>query len=75
MPKYDISVLCEVHRKGIAVMLQSGPQQKQSVADAFAGKELPPDLAALKNNRVSCPKTGRQYAQTDYKEIFLVPIG
>jgi hypothetical protein len=79
MPKYDIFALCnacgDTHPTGIAIMLQSGPRQKQSVADAFAGKDLPPDLAALKNNRVYCPKTGRGYAQTNYKHIFLVPIG
>jgi hypothetical protein len=79
LSKYDIFALCnacgDVHRTGNAIMLLTGPRQKQSVAAAFAGKELPSDLAALKNSRVSCSKTGRQYAQTDYKQIFLVPIG
>jgi hypothetical protein len=78
LSKYNIFALCnacgDVHRTGDAIILQSGPRQKQSVS-AFAGKELPSDLAALKNSRVSCPRTGRHYAQTDYKQIFLVPIG
>jgi hypothetical protein len=79
MPRYDIFAVCnacgEAHSTGIAIMLQTGPRQNQSVADAFAGKEPPPEVAAVKNNRVYCPKTGRGYAQTNYKQIFLVPVG
>jgi hypothetical protein len=79
MPRYDILAVCnacgEAHSTGITIMLETGPPQKQSIADAFTGKELPPEVAGLKNNRVYCPKTGRGYAQTNYKKIFLVPAG
>jgi hypothetical protein len=68
MPKYGIFASCNAcgddHPMGILVILQSGPVKKQSIASAFAGKDLPPNLASLKDNRVYCPKTGRGYAQT-----------
>jgi hypothetical protein len=77
MPKYDIFASCNAcgddHPMGILVMLQSGPVKKQSIAGAFAGKDLPPNVATLKDNRVYCPRTGRGYAQTDNRKIFLVP--
>ena len=79
MPRYDSLAVCnacgEAHSTGITITLQNGPRKKQSVADAFVGEDLPASLATLKNNRVYCPKTGRGYAQTDYKKIFLVPLG
>ena len=79
MPKYDIFALCnacgDLHPTGISLILDNGPLNKQSIADAFAGQDLPPDVATLKNERVYCPKTGRRYAQTVYRQIFLVPVG
>jgi hypothetical protein len=77
MPKYDIFAVCNAcgdeHSTGIAITLQSGPRQNQSVAAAFPKEELPPNLDTLKEIRVYCPKTGRGYAQANYKKIFLVP--
>jgi hypothetical protein len=80
MPKYDIFVVCnacsDTHPIGTSVMLADGPAETQSIAAAYAGKNVPPDLFKLRMNRVQCPRTGRQYAQTnDQKEIFLVPTG
>jgi hypothetical protein len=79
MPKYDIFASCnacgDVHPTGNSLILDHGPVQKASIADTFVGQDLPPDLATLKNDRVYCPKTGRRYAQTNYKQIFLVPVG
>jgi hypothetical protein len=76
MPKYDILARCNAcgdeHSIDL-ISLTSGPSRKQSIAEAFGGKDLPPELAALKNNRVYCPKTGKGYAQADYDKIFLVP--
>lgn len=79
MPKYDILAMCNAcgdeHSTELSVFLDSGVLKKQSVAAVYPGKNLPPDLATLKHVRVYCPKTGRGYAQTDYKRIFLVPVG
>ena len=78
MAEYDVFAVCnacgDLHPLGISVTLEDGPaKKKQSIADAYEGKDLPPSLAALKDSRVYCPKTGRQYSQRDSQKIFLVP--
>jgi hypothetical protein len=77
MGEYGIFALCnacgDLHPMGISVTLDDGPTTKKSVADLYECKELPPTLAGLKDKRVYCPKTGRQYAQRDTKKIFFVP--
>ena len=79
MPRYDILAVCNAcgdeHSTQLSVFLDAGPSKKQSVAAAYPKKNLPPNLTTLKDVRVYCPKTGRQYAQTDHKQIFLVPLG
>ena len=79
MAEYGIFVVCnacgDFHPMGICVSLEDGPAAKQSIADMYTGKDLPPNIAALKDKRVYCQKTGRQYAQRDNKKVFLVAIG
>ena len=79
MAEYAIFVLCiacgDLHPMGISVTLDDGPTEKESIANSYAGKDLPPTVAGLKNKRVYCPKTGRQYSQNDNRKVFLVPIG
>jgi hypothetical protein len=76
MPRYDILAVCNAcgdeHPTELSVFLDSGPNKKESVAAVYAKKDLPPNLATLKDIRVYCPRTGRQYAQTNYKQIFLI---
>ena len=77
MAEYDVFAVCnacgDLHPLGISVTLDDGPANKQSIADGYEDKDPPPSLAALKDRRVYCPKTGRQYSQRDTKKIFLVP--
>jgi hypothetical protein len=79
VPEYDIFVVCnacgDLHPREVSVTLGHGPASKQSIADVYAGKDLPANFAALKDRRVYCPKTGRHYSQSDNKKIFLVPKG
>jgi len=78
MPKYNVYALCnacgDLHPMEISVTLDDGPVEKQSIGDRYEAKDLPANLATLKDTRVQCPKTGRQYAQKNDKQIFLVPI-
>jgi hypothetical protein len=64
----------DLHTMGISISLPGAPINKQSLADAYPNKDPPPNIAALKDNRVQCHKSGRQYAQKDDKKIFLVPV-
>ena len=59
---------------GIAVVLDDGPMDKQSIGEWYRGKTLPKNLADLANNAVSCPKTGRQSTQRNNHQIFLIPL-
>jgi rubrerythrin len=78
MAKYNVFVLCnacgDLHPMEIFVMLENGPAAKQSIGDRYDGKELPSELAALKDMRVYCPKFGRHYSQRNEKKIFLIPV-
>ena len=76
MAAYDVYALCiacgDLHSMGISVTV-AGPQiTKQSIAERFHGKELPPTIAALNDTRIYCPKFGRHYGQRDNKKIFLI---
>jgi len=79
MAKYSIHVFCnecsEVHPMGITVNLDDGPADRKSVGDTYAGKPLPPEVARLSDNLVTCPKTGKGFTQKDNHQVFLVPVG
>jgi hypothetical protein len=64
----------DLHTMGITVSLSGTPLNKQSIADAYPNKDPPATIAALKDNRMHCPRIGRHYAQKDDNKIFLVPI-
>ena len=76
MATYDAHALCnacgDLHSMGLSVTLEGPRIKKQSIAEKFHGKELPPNIAALKDARVYCPKFGRHYAQRDKRQIVLV---
>ena len=79
MATYDAYALCiacgDLHSMGISITLE-GPQiAKQSIAEKFRGKELPANIAGLKDARVYCPKLGRHYGQRDNEQIFLISKG
>jgi hypothetical protein len=76
---YQISAVCiacgDLHIVGTTFSLPAGPVNKQSLADAYANKDPPANIAALKAIRVHCHKIGRHYAQQkDDNKIFLVPV-
>jgi len=75
---YRICAVCiacgGLHTMENTISLPVGPVNKQSIEEAYANKDPPAHIAALKDMRVHCPKTGRHYAQKDDKKVFLVPI-
>jgi hypothetical protein len=78
MGKYDVYVFCneclDVHRMGTGIILNEGPKEKQSIANAYAGKEIPPNIRTLLSSNFQCPHTGKAIPQEDPNEIFLVPV-
>jgi hypothetical protein len=75
--EYGVLVSCNkcggIHDTGIAVAMEEGPADKQSIADLYEGKTLPKILAELTNRSITCPKTGKQSIQKNNQQIFLVP--
>jgi hypothetical protein len=78
LSKYNIFALCnacgDVHQTGNAIMLQSASATKaKRIGLCRQRASIGP--CWVEEQPGFCPRTGRQYAQTDYKQIFLVPIG
>ena len=78
MGKYQLHAFCdecgETHFIDITIQLDEGPSQKEKLMNAFAGKEIPPEIAALIiSNEFLCPQTGEITSQNDNNQVFLVP--
>ena len=77
MAMYEISVHCKDCGKDHPVLLRinldSGPDRKQSIAEVFQGRSLPPQLAAIRRHHAFCYKTGRKFQLEKNEDIFLVP--
>lgn len=74
--RYSFFVTCNkcgrIHNTGFSVMLQEGPDKRQSLAELY--DESPPEsLANLAATRMTCPFTGKQFSQNNYSRIFLMP--
>jgi hypothetical protein len=75
MPWCDIFIFCDcsdLHPMGIFLELKDGPAHTKNIADAYQGKETPPDLMRVVDNPVRCPKTNKLF-QPNMKQIFLIP--
>lgn len=59
---------------GMEIRLEDGPVTRNTIANIYAGKEIPTELLLLMRNKVMCPDTGILTTQTDRKKVFLVPV-
>jgi len=77
MPAYDISVRCKdcgrEHPVLLRVHIEDGPDRKQSIAELFHGRSVPPQVAAVRWHNAVCPKTGSKVSLKNNDEVFLVP--
>ena len=77
MPAYDISVRCKDcgldHPILLRLHIEEGPDRKQSIAELFHGRSVPPQVKAIRWHTALCPKTGRKFRLEDDSQIFLVP--
>lgn len=75
--RYRFLVTCNkcgrIHSTGFSVLLQEGPDRRQSLAELYDGNP-PESLASLATTRVTCPFTGKQFSQKNYCHIFLIPV-
>jgi hypothetical protein len=77
MPQYEISVQCSdcghEHQALIKIHLDHGPVHKQSVAESFQGRSMPPQVMALKTLWALCRRTGKRFYLENDEKVFLVP--
>lgn len=77
MPAYEVYFRCDdckrehtIHTK---IHLTQGPDRKQSLAEFFVGREMPPQASSLQGHKAFCLKTGRQFRLENDEQILLVP--
>jgi hypothetical protein len=77
MPLYDVYAVCRscgtLHPMDIRVRLEDGPPDRMRLSDAYAGHELPPQVATLLNNELRCPETGWLFRPRDTGHVVLIP--
>lgn len=49
-------------------------ERKQSIAELFRGRAVPPQISALKGHTALCLKTGKNFNLDEDERIFLVPF-
>ena len=77
MPTYDLSVRCKDcgldHPVLLRLYIDDVPERKQSLAELFHGRPVPPQVKAIRWHQALCPKTGRKIPLENDNDIFLVP--
>src|SRR5215510_5103942 len=77
MPEYEIVVRCrECNREHpvlLKIHLNHGPKGKQSVAEFFHGRSMPPQVKTIQWHKALCLRTGKQFKLEAADQIMLVP--
>lgn len=77
MPAYEIYVHCidcgGEHPLLVRIYLDDGPDRKQSIAESFRGRSVPPQVLAVLGHNALCLKTGRKFKLENDEQVFLVP--
>jgi hypothetical protein len=77
MPAYEIYVHCVYcggeHPLLMRIHLDEGPDRKQSIAESFRGRSMPPQVLAIKGHQALCLKTGKKFQLEKDEQVFLVP--
>ncbi len=78
MPMYGLGVLCDlgdrVHATGVVLDLSDGPDDTQSIGNAYQGKVFPVVLAVHRKVKIKCFIKMKVFEQKNDHKIFLVPI-
>lgn len=78
MAQYRILVFCtgcgRTHLARANVLLDDGPAEKTTVADAYRGKPLPSELVKLLKKDILCPELAKSVMLENADNVYLVPI-
>lgn len=75
MPKYDVYVFCDQcsqpHSVNVKLTLDEGDLDKTRLADYYAGRPLPSQIAFMQTNKYRCPHTKQLFAADDIDKAVL----
>lgn len=78
MAQYRILVFCKgcgrTHPANATVVLDDGPTEKRTVADAYSNKPLPLELVKMLKKDILCPELAIPVMLENTNEVYLVPI-
>jgi paraquat-inducible protein B len=57
----------------IKIYIEDGPGRKQSIAESFQGRSIPPQVKAIQGHKALCLKTGKTFKLEKDDQVFLVP--
>jgi hypothetical protein len=76
MASYEIYFHCNdckrEHPIHLKIHLDHGPDRKQSIAEFFRGRSMPPQVVAIRGHKAFCLKTGRTFKLENDDQILLV---
>jgi hypothetical protein len=76
MASYEIYFRCtdckREHPIHLKIHLDHGPDHKQSIAEFFRGRSMPPQVTAIRGHKAFCLKTGRTFTLENDDQILLV---
>jgi hypothetical protein len=77
MAQYRILVFCtgcgRMHPARATFLLDDGPAEKATVADAYKDKPLPLELVKLLKKDILCPELAISVMLEDANKVYLVP--
>ena len=77
MPAYDLSAHCDDcgsdHPVLLKLHIEDDLKRKQSIAELFHGRSVPPQVKAVRLHNALCLKTGRKFPLENDSEVFLLP--
>jgi hypothetical protein len=65
---------CRTHPARATLLLDDGPTEKATVADAYKDKPLPLELVKLLKKDILCPELAKSVMLEDADKVYLVPI-
>jgi hypothetical protein len=77
MAEYRILVFCidcgRTHPVRSTLLLDDGPIEKRSIADAYKDKPLPMELVKLLKQDILCPESAKSVMLEDTEKVYLLP--
>ena len=78
MAQYRILVFCKgcarTHPTKTTLLLDDGPTEKTTVADAYKDKPIPSEIVKVLKKDILCPELAIPVMLEDTEKVYVVPI-